>query len=158
MATLMTFIDPSLPSAKSKWWDNATKVSAATSVVRNVQDWRQNFVIRREKSVLANLLTNKSVTFSNIGCTRSELFIYDYYEKIFMVAMKEFSRLFEEAQTPQAVLRQKETFTILMACMSCMRMSLIHPIIPRCREVTIAFSPSRRNNTKVRITNIFVYI
>ena len=41
--------------------------------------------------------------------------------------------------------RQKNLFTLIMATMSCMRMSLIHPLIPKGREITIQFSPSRRH-------------
>jgi len=49
------------------------------------------------------------------------------------------------AVTPEQRFRQKELFTILMATMSCMRMTLIHPLLPGGREFTINFSPSRRH-------------
>lgn len=51
--------------------------------------------------------------------------------------------------TPAAKRRQKDLFTILMATMSCMRMCLIHPLIPGGREYTVRFSPTRRTCRKL---------
>ena len=57
----------------------------------------------------------------------------------------EFSKLADRANArPEDRARQKELFTVLMATMSQMRMALIHPLLPGGRELTIRFSPSRR--------------
>ena len=57
----------------------------------------------------------------------------------------EFSKLADRANArPEDRARQKELFTVLMATMSQMRMALIHPLLPGGRELTIKFSPSRR--------------
>jgi len=154
MATLMTFIDPELSSASIKWWDKATKTKVANTVVENVREWRKDFVIRREKSVIDALLPNKTVTITQVGATQSELVTYNYYDKIFAKAMDKFKTLID-SNDRTAIKRKKEIFAILMACMSSMRMSLIHPIIPKGREVTIQFSPSRRNSAQV--SNIFIF-
>lgn len=117
----MTFIDPSLPSAQREWWDKATKDTlAADHVVENVQEWRKNYVIRREKSVLADELTKKIVNLTPIGCYKSELDTYNYYERIFMHANRSFRSLFEESRNPITRRRQMEIFSIIMACLSCM--------------------------------------
>jgi hypothetical protein len=145
----MTFIDPSLESATASWWDRATSLKAADKVRRNVNEWRQNYVVRREKDVLKDRLTEKHISTSPIGVKQQELDIYTYYENMFMKTMKTFKKLNEASENLMTRKRRKETFNILMACMTSMRMSLIHPIVPKGREITIKFSPSRRKNKKV---------
>ena len=150
MATLMTFIDPALSSADMKWWEKATETKCAQYVIQNVKEWRQKYVIRREKSVLADQLTKKFVEIIQVGVTYAELSTYHYYEFVFEKAMKQFKKLIDSIENPIVRLKQKEVFTIIMACMACMRMALIHPMIPKGRELTIQFSPSRRNSAQVR--------
>ena len=53
-----------------------------------------------------------------------------------------------EDGSPQSRIRVRESFDIMMACMACMRMSLIHPVLPGGREATVQFSRSRRHLLK----------
>jgi len=60
----------------------------------------------------------------------------------------EFSKILEriiDETDPEIVKRAKSTFLVLMARMTQMRASTVHPILPGGREMTILFSPSRRH-------------
>lgn len=96
--------------------------------------------------------------------------MYEYYECIFLKALNQLQEDIDDNNRR----RQKEMVDIMMSCMACMRMSLIHPVLPRgkkyafkichfCpiapyiftsslfnlgREATIQFSPSRRHLLK----------
>lgn len=146
MASLMTFINPRLEYSKVEFWDEATDQKSADTVIENIDEWRRHYVIRRDKSVLEAYLPKKFVTCTDIRCYMSELCVYQYYEEVFRKVFKQFTQLSETSQNLIAKRRRMEKFTIMMASMTCMRMSLIHPMIPRGREATIQFSPSRRND------------
>ncbi len=49
---------------------------------------------------------------------------------------KEFAQLID-ADSPEEKLRQKNLFILIMSVMSCMRMCLIHPLLPGGREYTV---------------------
>lgn len=147
MATLMTFIDPGMAPANLSWWERATEEGDSEIIAERVDDWRRNFMIRRDKAVLTVKLPPKKVDVCAVKPYSSELAIYEKYEGMFLKALKEFSRMAEWGGLNAVQrARQKELFTVLIATMSLMRMSLIHPLLP-CggREVTILFSPSRRH-------------
>ena len=145
MASLMTFINPRLEYSKLGFWDKATDCKNAVRVIESLDKWRRQYVIRREKSVLETYLPKKFVICIGIGCYTGELCGYQYYEEVFRKMLRQFTQLSETSQNPIVQQKRKDIFNILMACMNSMRMSLIHPIIPRGREATIQFSPSRRN-------------
>ncbi len=54
----------------------------------------------------------------------------------FTMNAKEFAQLID-ADSPEEKLRQKNLFIVLMSVMSCMRMCLIHPLLPGGREYTM---------------------
>ena len=62
LATLMTFIDPSVASAKARWWKKATDVRVAENVREAISDWSGQFLLRRGKDAIANKLPAKIVT------------------------------------------------------------------------------------------------
>ena len=103
-------------------------------------------MIRRDKSVLTVKLPPKTIEVCAVSPYISELTIYRKYESNFIKALKEFSQISSANNLrPEQRARQKNLFTILMATMCCMRMALIHPILPGGREITIQFSPTRRH-------------
>jgi len=151
MATLMTFIQPTLPSSRMNWWIKAleTHSSKTKDVIQNVHDWRQHYVIRRDKTALADKLKKKTVCSIDIGSCQSELVIYTYYERLFHKIMKELNNNRND-QNVRNIRRQQRIFTSIMSLNTCMRTSLVHPMIPKFgREMTVKFSPSRSRLPKV---------
>jgi len=72
----------------------------------------------------------------------SEFGVYEYYEYVFL---KVLDQLKEDEDNRR---KQREMVNIMMSCMACMRAALIHPVLPRGREVTLQFSPSRKHLLK----------
>ena len=119
MATLMTFIDPSLSSAYEHWWRQATEKQERISIVNNVKEWRKTYVIRREKNVLTSKLPKKIVTIQEVECYLSELTVYSHYESLFLDSLERFSKLCDQSgESLVKKLRQKELFTIMMSCLA----------------------------------------
>ena len=73
MATLMVFVDPSMASATKIWWRAATNTYPIEETRKNVKDWRLNYFVRREKSLLSKELPLKVVASKNISYFGSEL-------------------------------------------------------------------------------------
>jgi len=88
MATLMTFIDPTHRAANVAWWENATENGSRSHVATKVGEWRDNYMIRRDKQVLSIKLPPKTIIEHPVGCVESELSVYRYYEATFMKALK----------------------------------------------------------------------
>lgn len=93
LATLMTFIDPSLPSAREAWWQKATKDGAAARVVEAVKEWSQSYMVRRDKEVLGELLPKKTISTKPISAHPMELDVYESYEQNFLQVLERFQRL-----------------------------------------------------------------
>ena len=146
MSALMTFIDPSNEAARLIWWEKAVGKGKKKAVADAVSHWRSRYMLRRQKGVLLELPARERRCLS-IPPFASELFIYENYEFSFLSALNKLQEAMDDAN-PDSIRRQKELCDIMMACMACMRMALIHPIIPGGREITIRFSPSRRHLLK----------
>lgn len=147
MSALMTYIDPRHEAAKVRWWEKATAKGSKKDVVEAVKDWRNEFMLRRTKDVLQQKLPPRVRVVVNVAAYPAELGIYEAYEAKFLYALDQMTENMEDG-SPESRRRVKELFDIMMACMSCMRMSLLHPMLPGGREVTIQFSPSRRHLLK----------
>ena len=144
IATIMTFIDPALPSASNSWWQKATQVTAAESVAQAVGDWHEQYMIRREKTVLGNLLPPKHIASVPVAPYPMELQVYEMHESRFLLTLDKFSRLANDRR-PEAMAKKKKLFQFMLSSASCMRVALIHPVLPGGgRGWTIHFSPSRR--------------
>jgi len=141
---VLTFIDPSNEAARLNWWENAVGKRKKKAVADAVREWRSNYMLRRQKEVVLELPARERKCI-NIAAFPAELFIYENYEVSFISTLNTLQEEMEEDGNPESIQRQKELCDIMMACMSCMRMALIHPIIPGGREMTIRFSPSRRH-------------
>ncbi len=81
MATLMTFIDPFQPSAIYNWWDRAGDNNNFSA--SQVREWRNFYLIRRDKSELAVKLPPKIILKHPVAARANELEIYSYYEATF---------------------------------------------------------------------------
>jgi len=88
MATLMTFIDPTHQAANVKWWEAATKNGVRSEVTKKVGEWRDNYMIRRDKQVLTIELPPKTVAERPVGFFESELSVYRSYEAKFMTVLR----------------------------------------------------------------------
>lgn len=152
----------------------ATRTGGKKDVADNVREWKDNFMLRRNKSLLARTLPQKVVGTQQVSPFVSELDIYLAYEAQFMATVKgrissfplrlfylfslhlnrrflliiiEFATIANTGGNPGPleIRRLNELFTCIMSKMTLMRMSLIHPILPVGREITIKFSPTRRH-------------
>ena len=143
LATLMTFVDPTLSSAQDAWWTKATSNRAAEAVVEAVADWRDKLLIRRDKSALGDSLTKKTVSSIVVAPSPLELPVYEEYEQSFARTIDKLAKLVDDP-SPRAVARRKKLFDMMLSSAACMRMALIHPVIPAGgRDWTIHFSPTR---------------
>ena len=156
MTSLMTYIDPSHAAAKLGWWDQAVSCSSNSEggdgskrryMADAVSQWRKAYMLRRTKDVLLQKLPPRLKRQIDVAAIPSELWIYQAYEGKFMSALRNLRKDLERA-SPEARFRAKKVFEAMMACMACMRMALVHPILPGGREMTIHFSPSRRHLLK----------
>ncbi len=152
MTSLMTYIDPSHEAATIDWWDQAVESTGSTGgkhvgTADAVSDWRKAYLLRRTKDVLLEKLPPRIRAQVDVPVVPSELWIYQCYEEKFLSSLKKLRKNLEDA-SPEARFKAKKTFEIMMACMACMRMSLVHPVLIGGREMTIHFSPSRRHLLK----------
>ena len=147
MSALMTFIDPCNEASRIKWWEEATNKGEKVRVVEAVSSWRKTFMIRRTKDILQNKLPPRIREMIDVGSMPCELAIYEAYEYNFLNALNQLQEEMEDG-SPESRRRMKELFDIMMACIACMRMSLVHPMLPGGRELTIQFSPTRRHLLK----------
>jgi SNF2 family DNA or RNA helicase len=142
MSALMTFIDPRNKAAQLNWWEKAVGKGKKKDIAESVGHWRRSYMLRRQKDVLLELPARERKCV-NIAPFPSELFIYENYEFAFLSALKKLQEAIDDGN-PESIRKQKELCDIMMATMSCMRMALVHPLLPGGREITIQFSPSRR--------------
>ncbi|KAL7563119.1 hypothetical protein ACA910_012302 [Epithemia clementina (nom. ined.)] len=143
LATLMTLIDPSEKSATTAWWERALGASQKTSsaIKESTEMWHQHYILRRGKKSIEHLLPAKIVEQEIVSMVLDQINVYTHYESRLADVMREF---LEEMKAGETNFRLRNIFQILMAVMSSMRMSLLHPLLPASgREVTKRFSPSR---------------
>lgn len=144
MATLMVYIDSSLPQAQKYWWTGATSpYSPGEEVIKDVKEWRKSYFVRRKKSVLTKELPTKTIQVKNVGCVPSEMTVYNEHERAYFDALSAYLKMSEGFED------KRELSNFLFAQLTCMRMSIIHPLLTKGREFTIKFSPSRRNKTQL---------
>ena len=100
-------------------------------------------MLRRGKEAIAHLLPQKIVTRKMVAVSTNDLDVYCHYEAKLVHALKDFNKMLD-ANNPIHQAKLKNLFQIVMSFMSCMRSSLIHPLLPsHGREVTKLFSPTR---------------
>jgi len=119
IATLMTFIDPSLDSALEKWWKDATKDGAATHIAQAVSKWNQEYMTRREKSALSGRLTKKIILPKIVAPYPLELVVYEQYELKFLQTLDKFSAL-EDDNDPETIMTKKKLFQLMLSAAACM--------------------------------------
>lgn len=145
VATLMSYIDASHPAALKGWWDKATSKRSGPAVAEAVRGWRVEYMLLRKKEVvLKNKLPAKIVKAIMVSAFPLELFLYDHYEAAYLNVLERFGNVQDDG-SPQAKRRIKEIEIIMMSCLTVMRKVLIHPMMASGRELTMAFSPSRRH-------------
>jgi len=145
MATLMTFVDPSLDASYEGWWKAATKEGGAAAVVKNVSECLSTHMIRRDKKILQNRLPKKTVILKDIPPMPLELHVYEGYEQSFLLVLDKFTRLADD-NSPDAVKAKQNLCEHMMALSACMRQALIHAALPGGgRDYCINFSPTRRH-------------
>ena len=145
IATLMTFIDPSLHSSYESWWKKATQDKAPVSVARAVKEWNESYMVRREKKVLGDRLKRKIIVNKDVPPIPLELHVYEGYESAFLSMLENFKGLADD-YSPIAMAQKKELFKHMISLAALMRMALIHPVMPGGgRDYTINYSPTRRH-------------
>ena len=120
-------------------------MQAKEDVIKNITSWREVYMLRRDKTLLSKTLPPKTSSKVEVSPYMTEMSIYLNYEKMFLEDLKRFSKYANAGRlSPEAIQSMLQSFQNMMAKMSLMRMSLIHPIIPGGREITMQFSPTRR--------------
>jgi len=141
LATLMVFIDPTMAAAHKKWWKEATKQETSKSSIDAVSLWKKFYLIRRDQEVLRDHLPKRSEAVRSVQCFEPELRVYKRYEQSFISTLGGYLN----SSDPGLTLGKKDLTDILLLYLINMRMSLIHPLIPKGRDFTLRFSPSRRH-------------
>lgn len=151
LATQVTFIDPALKAATDKWWvneltvgSNSTDSDSKPSAKNHVTKFLSEYMVRREKDVLGDRLPPKVTVTNSVTCEPIELSLYEHFEDIVLNILDQFGRLVDN-NDPGTVLKRKQLFERMLSMASCMRMSLIHPLLPGGRLWTVQFSPTRHH-------------
>ena len=106
-----------------------------------MKTWYEELMLRRTKEVIKHKLALRERVDINVSSRPSELTVYNAYE----ASLQKVLRQLNEGTDATGIKAQRELMTIMMACMACMRMALIHPMLPDGREVTVQFAPSRKH-------------
>jgi hypothetical protein len=150
VAALMAYIDASHPAARKAWWDKATSKRTGAAVAEAVRGWRMDYMLLRKKElVLKNTLPPKIIEAIMVSSFPLEFFLYDHYEAAFLNVLEKFRRIQKDG-SKKAKRRMKEIHIMMMSCLTVMRKVLIHPMMGSGRELTMAFSPSRRHLLKLQ--------
>ena len=83
----MTYMNPAHPSAELEWWDKATQPRRAGHVMKELADWTSQYMLRREKDVIAGELPKKTITTQVIEGKPGK--VYDLYERGIIQALKQ---------------------------------------------------------------------
>ena len=156
MAAQMSYIDTSNEAARRKWWEEKTYAGTVAVITEQLKSWRGSeldprHLLRRDmtsawlyalpSSHKWALPARPILESQPLGLTIDQLKIYDVYEDKMLSICKSLSRLGKDEPSKQMKHKLK---TMMMAVMNQMRASLIHPIVPAGRELTVLFSPTRR--------------
>ena len=68
-------------------WEDATEEGDSAVIAANVQEWREDYMIRRDKQILDVKLPAKIVETCSVKPYTSELAIYSQYETTFLKAL-----------------------------------------------------------------------
>lgn len=90
MASQMTIIDAKHPSSDIYWWEKATLECNLDNdkIKDNIKEWRKNFMLRRDKTLLKDTLPAKKVAKTQVQAPLNELYIYACYEVHFLDAVR----------------------------------------------------------------------
>lgn len=115
MATLMVYINPTLPQAQKYWWTCATSpFDPKADTLKEVKEWRRNYFVRRAKSVLTKELPTKTIEEKYVGCFASEMAVYNEHETAFFDALNAFLKMNEGFED------KRELVNFLFAQLTCM--------------------------------------
>ena len=122
MATLMVYINSSLPQAQKFWWTGSTLPYALQEeTVDDVKTWRRRYLVRRKKSVLMKELPLKTISVKDVGCLGSELAVYNEHENAFFDALNAFKKMSEGGIEDKGGFEDKrELVNYLFAQLTCM--------------------------------------
>lgn len=146
MATLMVFIDPTKPFASKTWWKKAV-IDGGTVTAKYVHEWRINYFVRREKSVLAKDLPAKLISLKNIGSFGVELGLYKEHEDRFLDALTAFFKLPREQED------KRDLVNFLFAQLTCMVRYFVMisflalPFISDLKNLSFAMSSENESNS-----------
>jgi hypothetical protein len=141
---MMAFDDAAKSSARKSFWQNATMEAAAGGNIRNrVAQWHAEFLVRRRKEDVLGELVEKSVEDRLVSQFYAEQIVYNSYEAKVEPILKLFGELLPYQENPAIRKQLKELHTIRMAIMSSLRAANIHAMLPRGREYTNPFPPTR---------------
>lgn len=113
LSSLMTYIDPKLPSAKLKWWENATK-GRAGEIIRECSKWKSEYMLRRQKDVLGDKLPARDRVVVDAPLRLTECGVYEYYEYVFLKVLNQLQEEVDDGNRR----KQREMVDMMMSCES----------------------------------------
>ena len=121
LATLMTFIDPTMKYSFKQWWKEAIKKNPSISIVEEVKKWRKFYFVGRQKDFLRDDLPRKTEVTIHSQCNDSELRAYEIYEDSFINTFEGF----KNSTDPGLTIGKKDlTNILLMHLMNMVRLSI----------------------------------
>ena len=144
LGTLMTLIDSAHEASMTSWWERVLRRNP-TMIQESTGLWHKEYILRRGKKAIEHLLPAKITARKLVPIVANEIQIYRLYEDRLADVLQEFADEIKEGG--EDAYRLRSMFQVMMAVMSCMRMSLTHPLLPASgRELTKRFSPSRNKS------------
>jgi len=110
LATLMVFIDPTMPSAYKTWWKEATKRDPGATMIEKVKSWRRFYFLRRDQDILCNSLSVLTETVVRVQCSEPELVVYKRCEQSFITTFEGY----KNSSDPGLTLGKKDLTDVLL--------------------------------------------
>ena len=110
LATLMVFIDPTMPSAYKAWWKEATKRDPSASVIEKAKSWRKFYFMRRDQDILCNELSAVKEAVVHVQCFEPELAVYKRCEQSFITTFEGYKK----SSDPGLTLGKKDLTGVLL--------------------------------------------
>ena len=149
LATMCSFIDPSLSASRRKFWEKALESKQNGGQLAEHNEWLLRYLLRREKSVLKDSLPPKTVHELLVHLSDGERENYSPLHEQLKKVLKEWLSAQKRKPKSRAARQRKQrdlkrlSERFLGQSQEC-RMALVHPgLSGKGRELTRLFAPSR---------------
>lgn len=159
LATMSSFIDPSLAASRKKFWEKALESKQTGGRLAEHNAWLLRYLLRREKSVLKDSLPPKNVHELMVLLSDGEYENYAPLQELLKKLLKEYLRALKRKPKSRAARQRRQrdlrrlSERFLGQSQEC-RMALVHPgLSGKGRELTRLFAPSRSGAVDPAVLN-----